>query len=289
MSETIATTITAVLYLAASGLVFIFGSSYYTLFRTNRSWLFKLGLVGAFAIAGGLTMRSGLEPTYGLLALAFLGAASANLVGTAAAYLHGPLGVRDDSLKGMALCKGLEAVAVVGAILAILAIARVPLDTVYLTAGNLPLGLGIGLGGFALFAGLAAAQGRSLKVGPRTIRRLLPWILLFVFANGFMEELWFRALFLHPMVVLVGPIAAIGLTSVVFALAHIGATYMSKEERIRFLAILFPLGLAWGTCTYFTDSLIASTIFHAGADLMILNGFIASMHGSNRPVSEPVT
>ena len=108
---------------------------------------------------------------------------------------------------------------------------------------------------------------------------VLPWILFFIFANAFMEELWLRALFLRPLVSLTGPIVAIVLTAAVFALLHIGVSYMSKEERFRFLLILFLLGLVWGACLHFTGSIIASTLFHAGADLMIVNRLIAKLHG----------
>jgi len=44
------------------------------------------------------------------------------------------------------------------------------------------------------------------------------------------------------------------------------------------LMILFPLGMVWGACLHLTDSVIASTLFHAGADLMVINGFIAAFH-----------
>ena len=287
MSETTAGVFAGVLFLAASAMVFVFGSSYYALFRTNKSWLFKIGLVLALVPAAWFTMRSGLDPAYGLLALAFLAAAVASLLGaTAGTWLHKPLGLRDDSLKGVALGKGLEAIVVVGAILVIAAIAGVPLSSLYLQTGRLGLGVTIGFGGFALFAVLAALQAKSMKISRGTIGRLLPWILVFIFANAFMEELWFRALFLGPLVSLLGPIAAIGLTAVVFALVHVGASYMSREDRVRFLVILLPLGLAWAACIYFTDSLIASTLFHAGADLMIVNGFIAALKS---PKTDPAS
>jgi len=279
MNDVGAGLLTGLIYLAGSGLVFVLGSSYYTLFPTNRSRSFRVGLVVAFAVASGLTMGGGLDPTYGLLALGFLAAAAANVFGAEAARLHRRLGFSDDSMTGMGLAKGLEALVVVGTILAILAIGRVPLASVYLTVGNVPLGLGIGLGGFVLFAVLAALQGRSMKIPAATVRRLLPAILLFVFANAFMEELWFRGIFLRPLASAVGPIPAIVLTAAVFAVAHIGASYMAKEERIRFLLILFPLGLAWGAAIHFTGSLLASTLFHAGADLMIVNGFLAALRG----------
>jgi len=268
------------IFLGGSALVFVFGSSYFSLFRTNKSWSFKLALVAASGVAAWFLLRSDLDLAYGLLAFAFLGASTASIVGAAAAYLlHRPLKLTGVDVRTMGLTKGLEAVVVVGSILALMAAFRFPLPSFYLTAGKLGLGLGIGSVGFLLFAIGAWIQGRQLKIRAETYRRILPWVLLFVFANGFMEELWFRALFLGPLTTLVGPIAAIVLTAAVFALSHIGVTYMEKEERLRFLMVLFPLGLAWGACFHFTGSIIAATLFHAGADLMPINGFIAAYHG----------
>lgn len=278
MADGIVRILAGVVYLGGSAAIFIFGSSYYQLFRTNRSTLFRGALVLAFSVATWLLMRSTLDPAWGALSFAFLAAAIANLLGAGAASLQRPLGIKDTTLKGMALGKGLEAIVVVGSILALAGALRVPLGSLTLQTGRLGLGLATGLGGFALFALLAAGQARSMKIPSATVLRLLPWILVFVFANAFMEELWLRALFLGPLVSLIGPIAAIVLTGAVFALAHIGVSYMSGQERLRFLAILLPLGLAWGACIYFTGSVLASTLFHAGADLIIVNGFIADLH-----------
>ena len=278
MADMMVRILAGVAYLGGSAAIFVFGSSYYQLFRTNRSTLFRGVLVLVSAATTWLALRSTLDPAWGALSFAFLAAAIASLLGAGAAYLQRPLGIKDSTLKGIALGKGLEALVVAGSILALAGALRVPLGTLYLQTGRLSLGLAIGLGGFALFALLAAGQTRSMKIASATMVRLLPWILLFVFANAFMEELWLRALFLGPLVSLIGPIAAIALTGAVFALAHIGVSYMSGQERLRFLAILFPLGLAWGACIFFTGSILASTLFHAGADVMIVNGFISDLH-----------
>ena len=56
-------------------------------------------------------------------------------------------------------------------------------------------------------------------------------------------------------------------------------TNLSWAERVRFLLILFPLALAWGGTIQLTGSLIGSTLFHAGADLLVFNGFIAALYG----------
>ena len=278
MSDVVVGLVAGGIYLGASGLVFVLGSSYFSLFRTNRSWVYKLLLVAMGAVLTWVLVRSDLSPATGLLAFAFLAASTASVLGAAGAHLQKPLKIESHTLPGMAKAKTLEAVIVVGAILLLAWIVGVPLSSLYLRSGHLWLGLGIGAGGFLLFALQAVAQGKQLGVTSEMIRSLWPWILVFIFANAFMEELWFRALFFGPLASLVGPIAATLLTAIVFAVVHIGATYMSKQERMRFLVILFVLGLAWGACLHFTGSILASTLFHAGADLMIVNGFIASFY-----------
>jgi len=292
MDNVIAGLSVGLVYLAGSGLVFVLGSSYFSLFKTNRSWLYKLLLVIAAAAFTWILVRSEVSPALGMLAFAFLAASTASVLGALGARWHKRLGIGGDSLPGMAKAKALEAAVVVGSILLLAWIVGVPLSSIYLRAGHLRLGLVIGVGGFLLFLLQAVVQGKQLGVKAEVIRRLWPWILVFVFANAFMEELWFRAIFFGPLAAHVGPIAAIVLTAVVFAVAHIGATYMSKQERLRFLIILFVLGLAWGACLHFTGSILASTLFHAGADLMVINGFIAAIYGKKNPPpddAEPTT
>ena len=165
---------------------------------------------------------------------------------------------------------------VVGTILVLVGLAPIEFPVIFMQWGNLAWGLPIGILGFAIFAIIAWKQAKSMQIPPKTLITFLPWILIFVFANAFMEELWFRGLFLKTFEPAIGPWASLLLISVVFTLAHIGATYLSRAERIQFLLILFPLGLIWGYLMQFTDSLLASTLFHAGADLMVINGFIAA-------------
>jgi len=262
-------------YLVAAVAIFVFGSSYYELFRTNRSRTYRIGLPVLAGATVLLLTRFPVDPSVRLLAIGACAAAAANVLGWAAAWLKRPLRLRERSIRGMACAKALESAAVVGAILAVLAACRVPLSSVYLAAGRWRLGLGLGIGGLVLFAALAGMQARSAGMSFGPWMRLLPWALAFGLTNAFMEELWFRGLFLRPLVSMLTPVAAMLLTAAVFAMAHIGATYLSKRERLRFVAILFPLGAMWALCLHLTGSLIASTLMHAGADLIIVNGLLA--------------
>ncbi len=264
-------------YLAGSIAVFLLGSSYFSVFRMNKSRVYRAALVPAAAGAWWLTARFSGNDSIVLLAVAFFAAALANLTGWAVSLLHKPLRIGDDSVRGIAVGKTLEACAVVAAIILVFATTRTSLSTVYIAQGRVSLGLALGLGGFVFFAIAAGFQARSLKIACPLLIRSLPWMFVFCLANAFMEELWFRALFLKPLALLVGPTVAILLTGAVFAVLHIGATYLSKTERVRFLALLFPLGVVWGGCMYVTGSILASTLFHAGADLLVVNGFTQAL------------
>jgi len=98
-------------YLTASVAIFVFGSSYYRLFRTNRSWIYRAALPVASALAVWLCFQFSLTGTIRLLSIGFLAATTANIAGWAIAWLQRPLRISDDSMRGIALLKLLEALA----------------------------------------------------------------------------------------------------------------------------------------------------------------------------------
>jgi membrane protease YdiL (CAAX protease family) len=83
-----------------------------------------------------------------------------------------------------------------------------------------------------------------------------------------MEELLFRGLFLNRYDAVIGRHLSIVATSLVFALAHIQFTY--TQELPLFFTLLFMLGIAWATIMRMTDSIIASTLFHAGVYVILM-------------------
>jgi membrane protease YdiL (CAAX protease family) len=271
---------TFVLLLVASALLFMLGSNYFELWPTNKSKLYKAGLPVFFLALSLFLSRQESLAVYGRIAYAFFCASAANLaVALCVARLSRLFKLSDDSIKGMALDKLFEATAIAGTLVALTLVAGIDLGAVFLQPGKLGLGLTIGGLGFVAFAVVAFLQLRSFHLGWKTLASLAPWILVFCFSNALMEELWFRGMFLKPFEPVLGAVASLILTSIAFTGSHIGATYLSRAEKVRFLAILFPLALAWGYTTQFTGSLIGSTLFHAGADLLALNGFIAALYG----------
>ncbi len=146
MTGPLASAIFVFSYLCVSVAVFVFGSSYYSLFRTNKGWAYRTALACSGILAVWLTSRFTGSEAIKLISIGFLAAALANLSGWAIAWLHGPLRLSSDSMKGLALQKLLEAVGVVGSILLVYTITGTPLTNLYLVKGNLNLGLLIGLG-----------------------------------------------------------------------------------------------------------------------------------------------
>jgi len=69
-------------------------------------------------------------------------------------------------------------------ILVLMAIAGVDRGAMYLRKGGWVLGLGVGIGGFMAFAALAYAPLAKQPGTSDTLLSLLPWILMFVLANG---------------------------------------------------------------------------------------------------------
>lgn len=163
----------------------------------------------------------------------------------------------------------------VAPILMLTAIIGTDRRSMYLNRGKLGLGLAVGIAGFVGFAGIAfiplANQGGMLN----KLLSLSPWILIFVLANGFMEELLYRGLFLKRYEPFLGKNLSNLLAAVVFTLIHVQVTYVS--DVLQFLLIVFPLALVWGYLMQKTDSLWGSALFHAGADCMIILGVYASM------------
>jgi membrane protease YdiL (CAAX protease family) len=196
------------------------------------------------------------------------------------------LKVSTNTLRGMALAKSAEAMVVVGTIIILMPLSGVGLASIYIHPGAVLPGVAFGLLSLAVFGLLAVQQGKALHIKRQTIIILLPWIATFVCANALMEELWFRGIFLKGFELALGPGAALLLTAIIFTLAHIGAAYLSGAERIQFLVVLFPLAIVWGYCIQKTGSLLGSVISHAGADLLVLNGFIAALDDKTNSTQE---
>ena len=148
--------------------------------------------------------------------------------------------------------------------------------SIFLQKGNLKLGIIIGLIGFLFFAltAIPAAQylfgGRNLSLDK--FIAWLPWILPIVLLNGVREELLYRGLFLKKFQPALGSKTSNLVQAIIFSLSHsvagVGLTAYTPYIWA-LMAFTFALGLVWGYIMQRTDSIIGSTLFHAGSDIPI--------------------
>ena len=155
------------------------------------------------------------------------------------------------------------------------------LSSISLRWGSAGRALAIGVAGFVLFYALFAyhpAGSQFFPMGSALTRQhylaLTPALLATVLCNGFLEELVFRGLFLNKYNAILGPYLANVIQAAIFALAHVGVSY--TPFALLFIAlIVFPLGLLFGYLMRSSNGIIASTLFHAGADIPIYLAFLS--------------
>jgi len=186
------------------------------------------------------------------------------------------LGFDPKEPSGRAVIKVTDAVILLLTVVVLGKLLQIDFDSIYLRKGTRPyLGLAIGFAGFALMAVFAVVEAHSMGITNRSTLGWLPWILSFVLANGFFEELMSRGLFLRKFEPLLGARLANLLTGFVFAVGHAGVTY--SEDVLVFVAITFVFALIWGYLMQKTGSLWGSALFHAGADTLIMIGIFAGV------------
>ena len=179
-----------------------------------------------------------------------------------------------DSPEGLAVAKVSSVILTVAVILILMRAGGYGPRTMFLRRGRLGLGLLIGVVSFLALTALAVMQAIDLGTTRETLLRIAPWALPFAFTNAFMEELLFRGIFLSKLEPLVGRWKSNLLIAIVFTAAHLQVGY--TDDLPVFLGTLFVLALAWGYVMQKTRSLLASVLFHAGADMLIMTAIFAS-------------
>ena len=193
-------------------------------------------------------------------------------------YLIKQLGITDVTPAGWAIQKMNEFVVVVGTVLILNKLGGLDLKSLYIQRGNIRLGLIIGLSTFLLAVAGSIPMATLFNAQNLTVARILPWvpwILIFVLANATMEEVLFRGLFLKKLAPFFGKFTANLLVATIFTLIH-GFTSYSADNLI-FVAILFPLALAWGWVMQKTEGVWGSILFHAGMDIPIILGIFSNL------------
>jgi membrane protease YdiL (CAAX protease family) len=260
------------LFTAIGSLIIIVFSPLRPYFDGDVDYLGRIGLILLLFITVLLLRKSTRFEKYWQVFLGLLIMAIAvSLDWVFGRYLMDSLGINGDTPLSFALLKLNECVVIVCAVVLFTRMGGGSLGSIYIQKGNLKQGLLIGgIAFFVCVAGSIPMTFLMFKPGDLTFARIIswiPWILISVLANATQEELLFRGLFLRKLQPFYGKFLSSLLIVFVFTLLHKGVTYTSND--FIFLAVLLPLGLAWGTIIQKTDGLWGSILFHAGTDIPI--------------------
>ena len=258
----------SVLLILGGTAVFVLGSPYYSVFPTNRNQVYQLALTLFFLILAIVLKRKPGLSAYGTAVYALFIASAAML------FLDtGILNLQSSTmppLQNIAVDKFSQFLHVVPVIIGLTLLAKDDLKSIFIGKGKLKLGLTFGLVSFVSFAVIVLVMGLQSNEFFSSLWAALPWLLLFIFANAIMEELWFRGIFLRKYEAIIGRNAAIIVTAIIFGLPHTFATYDFPGGEIVFGLIVFCLGLVGAYAMFKSDSLIGPVIFHAGYDLLVI-------------------
>jgi membrane protease YdiL (CAAX protease family) len=248
--------------------IFVLGSPYYSVFPTNGSQVYYIALTVFFLVVSVALRRS--------QALARYAPSAYGLFIASAAFLFLSTGLLElrrgalSPLQDLALDKLSQCLHVVLVIIALTLVARNDLKSIFVAKGNLKAGLIFGGASFLTWAVLGFLLQKGASGFPQVNASAIFLLLVFIFANATMEELWFRAIFLKRYESMIGRLAAILITSIVFGASHVNATYEFPGGGVVFGIVVFILGVVGAYSMYKTDSLIGPVLFHAGYDLMII-------------------
>ncbi len=278
-----------VLYLVAGVLIFLFGSNTFSLFPTNKNAIYEWLLTLALLLGAVFMRETARFNRYWKIAFALFVASFANalnlLLGNWLAFL---LPAASSQAQFYAIDKLSQCITTVVPVLLLTLLMGEGLGSIFLKKGDLRQGLRFGLISFAvctaIFIGIAmlqsnapASQGLTATgVSLETLLAAIPWILVFIFANSFMEELWFRGLSLGKLSPHLGTVLTVLVTALVFGSMHLGATYVTTAQMILFALIAFALGLVNGYMMLKTGSIWGSVLFHAGYDLFVIIPILSS-------------
>lgn len=236
----------------------------------------KLALPALWLLLAWAAGRTPAFHTYRSVLLAFfavsLGLLIAWLIG---AWPLQKLGLATDSLPGMVVAKLAEAIPIVASILIVNRLEGKSLADLHLRRGRLGVGLmggaAIGLLLSSIFLLMGGRQALAYA-GPSRLLAALPYLLVFALANGFMEELWFRGLYLNRFEGLMSPWSALLLSTLAFGMLHLAADYAGGQLG-QLLASTLLLGFTCGWVVQSTRTLWGAVLAHAVGDVLVLLGF----------------
>ena len=276
-------TIWFLLFVAIGLLVFFVFSHYYPLLPKSADIAGRIVLGALLLVLALLARRSERFQQYWLLPFAFftaLAAISIDYYLSLSKLLLPAFGILpSDTPSGWAIEKLESSLLGVAVVLVVNRLSGNSLSSIFWRRGRLGFGLTVGLIIFALMLAVVVPfatftfKGQNLTWA--RILTWLPWMLVFVLANGFAEETIFRGVLLGRLQPFVGAFAANVACAIPFTLSHAPTTY--STDQLIFLGATVLLALAWGWLMQKTGSLWGSALFHAAMDIPIAAGIFSAL------------
>jgi membrane protease YdiL (CAAX protease family) len=272
-------TLLILLFFTCEAAIFILGSNYFNVFATNKNLTFNLVTSAVFLATALLLKYSKRWNQYWLVTYAFFVASVAypSTLLLDVGRILGRLALSPHTSHGLAVGKIIEVIVVVVPILVLTKLSGADLGSIFLKRGNLKLGLGVGLIVFFFLAPAAFMFSVQRFTSTEALSAAVVWGLAFSLANGFMEELWLRGIFLKRYAPLIGTHGAVWLTSIIFALMHSFAYYFMPTAMPFFLMNTLALGLGCGYLMMKSDNIWGAVLIHAASDLYLFVAVLANV------------
>jgi len=257
--------------------IFVGGTPYFEWTAMNDNPGYNALLVAAFGfLALYLRRRDGME-LYATCSQALFVAAAAMLIMVIGPFNWLVTG-EDESVVEAVQDKSAQFLSVVPVILVLTWATRRPWGDIYVQKGRPKRWLAVGGPWLVASAIIISVLALESGIDSADLLSAAPWIVMFAALNAFMEELWFRGVFLKPYSTAMGGKQAIVVTAVVFAAAHIGATYTSSiAEHLTLLIAAASIGVVGAWAMRWADALWLSLLLHMGLDLIVVFGLVESL------------
>jgi membrane protease YdiL (CAAX protease family) len=269
-----------ILLLICEAAIFIFGSHYFNVFRTNKNLTYNL-IVSAVFLTLSLWFRYDQRlKVYWQLAFALFMASTAIPISALLSPWNKAVlnwfSVSISSSQGLAIDKTWEVLVKTIPILVLVRLSGADFGSVFLQRGQLKLGLGIGA---LVFFFLGTASFMFAVERFTSMDRLMAavvWGVVFSVGNSFMEELWLRGIFLKRFAPFIGMKGAVWVTSLIFAWMHSFSFYFMPFALPFFFINTLMLGLACAYLMIKSDSIWGPVIVHAGSDFFLFIALLAN-------------
>jgi membrane protease YdiL (CAAX protease family) len=270
-----------VLFLFCELAIFLFGSYYFDVYPTNKNLTFDLSISALFLAVTLWLKYDKRWSQYWQIALAFFIASVAYpFTAVFDGWIHTVLdwfSVTVDTSKGLAIEKVCEMLLKTVPIIALVKLSGADMGSIFLKRGNLKLSMGIGALVFFFLATASFMFAAQRFTSVDTLIAAVVWGLVFSIANGFMEELWLRGIFLQGFASVIGIHGAVWVTSLPFALMHGFVFYFDPFALIFFFMNTLTLGLACGYLMMKSDNLWGATLIHMASDFFLFLAVLASV------------